>query len=80
MGKIYGMSKEELDAIKDKGKSVLELQNIMFASEVDKAKRPNEEVTTRSASTNTLANDKHQMALLEQHGTQKATEPLHWGL
>ena len=80
MGKVYGMSKEELDAIKDKGKSTLELHGIMFAAEVDKAKRAIEEVTARSASAKTLANGKHQMALLDQLAAQKSTEALHWGL
>ena len=80
MARVYGMSKEDLALIKDEGKSVLEIQGIMFAAEVDKAKRGIEEVTSRSASAKTRANGVKEMAILDQIAAQKATEALHWGL
>ena len=80
MGKIYGMTKDELDELKQKKQSTLEFHNMMIAAETDKAVRHIEEITARSASEKTKANAKVLIAQLQTRAADKAAEAMRWGL
>ncbi len=80
MGKVYGMTKDELEMLKDKSKSRLEFHNAMVAAETNKAIRTIEELTARSASAKTIANGKMMIAQLEQRAADKSMESMRWGL
>lgn len=80
MGKIYGMTKDEVDMLKEQSKDKLAFHNAMFAGEVDKAKRTIEEFTARSASDKTRALAKQQIAALDQIAAQRQNASVQWGL
>lgn len=80
MGKIYGMTMEELGELKDKSKSTLELWNIMGAAEHEKALRTVKNITARSASAQTKANAEIAVAHIEQRIGEKSEESLRRGL
>lgn len=80
MGEVYGMTKEELDMLKDKSKSRLEFHNAMIAAETDKAVRHIEELTARSASEKTKANAKVLISQLQARAADKSAEAMRWGL
>ncbi len=80
LGKVYGMTKEELAMLKDKSKSKLEFHNAMIAGETEKAVRHIEEITARSASEKTKANAKIIVAQLNQRVADKTMEATRWGL
>lgn len=80
MGKVYGMTKEELDLLKSKSKSRLEFHNAMIAGETEKAVRHLEELTARSASDKTKANAKIFIAQLQARAADKTMEATRWGL
>ncbi len=80
MGKIYGMTKDELDLLKDKSKNRLEMYNAMIAGETDKAIRQVQEITARSASAKTKANAQVIIAQLQQRAADKTLEATRWGL
>lgn len=80
MAKAYGMTKDELEELKEQGKSKLEMHSIMIAGEIDKATRQIEEITARSASEKTKANAKIMIAQLQQKAADKTMEATRWGL
>jgi hypothetical protein len=80
MGKIYGMTKDELDMLKERGKSKLEFHHAMYAAETDKAVRHIEELTARSASEKTKANANLIVAKLKQDSATRSVESMRWGL
>ncbi len=80
MGKVYGMTKDELDMIKEKGKSKLELWNTMIAGENEKAIRSVEEIVSRSASAKTKANAQLTLAHLQANIADKTQAAVQWGL
>ncbi len=80
LGKVYGMTKEELEVLKNKSKSKLEFHNAMIAGETEKAVRHIEEITARSASDKTKANAKIIIAQLNARAADKTMEATRWGL
>lgn len=80
MGKVYGMTKDELEMLKDKSKNRLEFHNAMIAAETNKAIRTIEELTARSASEKTRANGKAMIAELQARAADKTMEATRWGL
>lgn len=80
MGKIYGMTKEEVAVLKDKSKSRLEFHNAMIAGETEKAIRSIEELTARSNSDKTKANAQIAIGQLRQKVADKTLEAAHWGM
>lgn len=80
MAKTYGMTREELNDLKEKSKRKLEFHNTMIAWETDKAIRQIEEITAKSASEKTKANAKILIAQLQQRAADKTMEATRWGL
>lgn len=80
MGKTYGMTRDELQMLKDKSKSKLEFHNAMIAAETDKAARQLEELIARSSSDKTKANGNAAIAALRQRAADKTMEATRWGL
>lgn len=80
MGKIYGMTKEEIEMLKEKSKNRLEFHNAMIAAETNKAIRTIEEFTARSASEKTRANGQMLIAGLRERAADKTMEATRWGL
>jgi hypothetical protein len=80
MGKIYGMTKDELEMLKEKSKSRLEFHNTLIAAETDKAKRHLEEIVALSASEKTRAHAKILMAQLDTRAQEKTMDAVRWGM
>jgi hypothetical protein len=80
MGKVYGMTRDEIEMLKEKSKNRLEFHNAMVAAETNKAIRTIEEITARSASARTIANGKMMIAQFEQRAADKSMEAMRWGL
>ncbi len=80
MGKVYGMTKDELAMLKEKSKSRLEFHNMMVAAEVEKAARTIEELTARSASEKTRANGKVMAAQMRERAAGLTMDAVRWGL
>ncbi len=80
MGKVYGMTKEEVEMLKEKSKNRLEFHNAMIAAETNKAIRVVEELTARSASEKTRANGQMLIAGLRERAADKTMEATRWGL
>lgn len=80
MGKIYGMTKDEVDMLKEKSKSKLEMWNTMIAGETEKSIRIVEAITARSASDKTKANAQMFIAQLQGRVAEKTLAATQWGL
>ncbi len=80
MGKVYGMQKDELATLKEKGKSKLELNSIMVAAETDKAQRHLEQIAASTSAPKTLANTRILSAQLAQHSMDKQAESVQHAL
>lgn len=80
MGKIYGLTKDELDIHKEKSKSTLEYWNTMVAGETEKSIRIVEAVTARSASAKTKANAQMFIAQLQERVAEKTLAATQWGI
>ncbi len=80
MGKVYGMTQDEIAMLKEKSKNRLEFHNTMIAGEIGKAIRTVEEMTARSASERTRANGQATIAELKARQAAVTMEATHWGL
>ncbi len=80
MGKVYGMSREDLASLKERGKSQLELHNLMIAGETDKAVRQIQEMTSRVESSKIKADSAVLISQLQQRASDKSTAATQWGL
>lgn len=80
MGKVYGMTKEELAMLKERAKNKLEFHNTLIAGETEKAIRQVEELTARSSSAKTKADAAFAIAQLQQRMNDKTMEAMRWGL
>lgn len=80
LGKVYGMTKDQLDAIKAAGASKLALSNILIAAETDKAVRQIQAITTNTDSQKMKLAGADIAAQLQQKAATRQTEAVHWGL
>lgn len=80
MGKIYGMTKDELMTLKDSGRSKLEMHNIFVAGELDKSLRHLDALKDRTTSDTTKVNIPVLQAQIMQRRIEKAAAAVQWGL
>jgi hypothetical protein len=80
MEKQYGMSKDELGALREQNGRKLEIYNGMIAGEADKAKRHLEEIIAKSASDKTRASAKIMMAQIDERASAAHQDAVRWGL